>query len=260
MELLFYLIIAVVIVVNLLFWTIYLCMRRRWENTVIAKLLEKQGELKTEVDTLKSDNNELSSKVDYFIVEMESLRVTDREFRHQMEERDEKIKSLGEKYEELQGEEQRLNLARRELHESTCAASLESSAIGAVTVAEVDVNAGSVTITNSGDQEEDLGGFFVQRIVDDEDATNDFIFPSGYVLAGQSSVTIWNESSGATPNPSTDIVLEGDWLATGKSVVTCIVNTESKVIARATITEVPSSGGPTRMSKKIHSRESCVVM
>jgi len=270
------------------------------DQAVISKLLEKQSEFKAEIDTLKSDNNVLSSKVDHFqkrIVELDSLRVFDKEeFKHQLEERDARIKALMVKYEDLEseyetllgikialdmelaaynklleGEEQRLNLAtpekapterrrkraRRELDEST-RTSIESSASGAVSVAEVDTAAGSIVITNSSDQGEDLGGFYVHRIVDDEDAPNDFRFPSGYVLEAQSSVTIWNKSSGVAANPPTDFVLEGDWSSSGKSVVTCIINTESEVIARSTITEV-SSGGPTKIRKK-HSRESCLVM
>jgi len=269
---------------------------------VIAKLLEKQSEFKAEIDTLKSDNNVLSSKVDHFqkrIVELDSLRVFDKEeFKHQLEDRDAKILALQARYDDLEGEyqtllglkialdvelaaynkllegeEQRLNLqtpekcttgterrrkrARRHLEESS--AKVEITASGAVSVSEINVEGGSVVVTNSSDQDEALGGFYVHRTVDEADDENDFKFPSSFVLAPNASVTIWNKSSGVTAAPPNDYVLDGDWSSAGKSVVTAIINTESEVIARHTLTVTEATGAPSKIRKK-HSRESCVMM
>lgn len=249
------------------------------DRLVVSKLLEKQGNFKGDIDALKSDNNVLMSKVEHFqkrIVELDSLRSMDKEeFKHQLDGRDEKIRLLQLKYDDLQSEyetllgikialdmelaaynklleseEQRLNIQTpdgtktsssstrrsrkrgyKESHEES-RTSVESSATGNISVADTDACGKFVTITNTGSEEECLAGLIVHREVDGNDATNDFKFPSNYMLCAQQSVTIWSESHGIEPNPPTDLVLEGDWLAGGKSVVTTIVNSEAEVVAK----------------------------
>lgn len=78
------------------------------DRLMTSRLLEKQSGFKDEIDSLKSDNNVLSAKVEHFqkrILELDSLRVMDKEeFRRQLDERDEKIKGLQLKYEDLENE------------------------------------------------------------------------------------------------------------------------------------------------------------
>jgi len=243
----------------------------------LSKMMEKQGSFQGEVDALRSENNVWSSKAEMYqkrISELDSLRSIEKaDFRHQMIERDEKIKCLTLKFDELHGEyenllgikialdmelaaynklleseEQRLNIPTpdgkhmssgrrgrkrgREDEASREVPSVENSATGNVMVADTDVSGKFVAITNSGSEAESLSGLILHREVDGTDATNDFKFPSNYILAGQQSVTIWSESHGIEPNPPTDLVLEGDWLSGGKCVVTTIVNSEAEVVAK----------------------------
>jgi len=230
------------------------------------------------------------------ISELDGLRVTDREeFRSQLESSEQKLKLLQSRYSNLEseyetllgikialdmelsaynklleGEERRLNLAtpektqrrtRKRAHrdvEDLATTSCESTATGPLLIGDVDVAGKFVTVTNTGDGEEGVGGFFVHRAVDGKDATNDFKFPADHVVAPQQSVTIWSESQGVKANPPSEFVLDGDWLSGGTSVETSVVNTESEVIAKHVITtsEVQS---PQKIRKE-DSRESCVVM
>jgi len=267
------------------------------DRVVVSKLLEKQGDLKGEIDTLKSSNNVLSSKVERFqkrIVELDGLRVLDKEeFKNQLEESEEKLKVLQDRYDDLEaeyetlhgikialdmelaaynklleGEEQRLNLAtperrsRKRAHrepEESSKPSVEASATGVISIADVDSCGKFVTIINNGTEDEELSGYFVHRAVDGTDASNDFKFPSNYILPSQHSVTIWSESHGMKPNPPSEFVLEGDWLADGKSMATTIVNTESEVIAKYTVTVSEHHSHGQKRARKVK-RDSCVIM
>lgn len=78
------------------------------DRIMVSRLLEKQGGFKDEIDILKSDNNILSTKVEHFqkrILELDSLRAMDKdEFKHQLDDRDEKIKALQLKCDDLESE------------------------------------------------------------------------------------------------------------------------------------------------------------
>lgn len=270
------------------------------DRIVVSKLMEKQGDMRSEVDSLKTTNSMLSSKLEGFqkrITELDNLRVLDKEeFKKQLEQSQEKLVLLQGRYDELEveyetllgikialdmelaaynklleGEESRLNIQtperstqkkRKRFRESGDfgAPSVDSSATGSIAITEVNGSGKFVIITNLGTEDENLGGFYVHRVVDGADAENDFKFPSDYVLPSERSVTIWSESEGRTENPPDEYVLQGNWAHGGKCVETTIINTEADVIAKSllTMSESPSSGA--RKLRKEDGRESCVIM
>jgi len=267
------------------------------DHITVTKLLEKQEILRSEVDSLKSTNNVLTSKVETFqkrIAELDSLRVLDKEeFKSQLESSSEKLRLLQERYNDLEseyetllgikialdmellaynklleGEERRLNLttpektARKSRKRPFEAAksSCESTAVGPVQIVEVDATGKSVTLSNSGTEAEDVAGFFVHRAVDGKDASNDFKFPADTSLPPQESVTIWSASEGMKANPPTEFVLEGDWLSGGKLMETTVVNTESEVIAKHTLVNEDSSSQAGRKVRKEDSKDGCSLM
>jgi len=232
------------------------------------------------------------------ISELDGLRVLDREeFRSQLEASEEKLKLLQIRHSDLEseyetllgikialdmelsaynklleGEERRLNLTTpektprrarkrgfRDVGESS-STHCESSSTGSVAIGEVDPAGVFVTVTNSGIQEEGVGGFFVHQAVDGKDATNDFKFPADYNLPPQQSVTIWSESQGVKPNPPNEFVLDGDWLSGGTSLETTVVNTESEIIAKHTLTTTSEQTETSHKVRKEASKDSCIVM
>merc|ERR1712241_1201481 len=82
--------------------------------------------------------------------------------------------------------------------------SIDSSATGSIAITEVNDGGKFVVITNLGTENENLGGFFVHRVVDGSDAENDFKFPSDFILPSENSVTIWSEAEGRGENPPSD--------------------------------------------------------
>jgi len=231
------------------------------------------------------------------ISELDGLRALDREeFRSQLEASEEKLRLLQVRHSDLEteyetllgikialdmelsaynklleGEERRLNLTtpektpRRsrkrgfkdvgESASTTC----ESSATGSVAIGEVDPSGVFVTVANTGTGEESVGGFFVHQALDGEDSSNDFKFPADYVLPSQQTVTIWSENQGVKPNPPNEFVLEGNWMSGGTSLETSVVNTESEVVAKHTIT----TSAPVETSTKVRkqeSKDSCILM
>lgn len=231
------------------------------------------------------------------ISELDGLRILDREeFRSQLEASEEKLKLLQVRHSDLEteyetllgikialdmelsaynklleGEERRLNLATpektprrsrkrafKDVEEST-STTCESSASGSVAIGEVDPSGVFVTVANTGTGDEGVGGFFVHQALDGEDAINDFKFPADYVLPSQQTVTIWSENQGVKPNPPSEFVLEGNWLSGGASLETSVVNSDSEVVAKHTIT----TSAPIQTSTKVRkqeSKDSCIVM
>lgn len=275
------------------------------EQAAMSKLIEKQESLKSEVDTLRSTNNVISAKVESFqkrIAELDNLRVLDKEeFKSQLDARDEKLRALQERYNDLEqeyetllgikialdmelsaynklleGEERRLNLttpektarkSRKRPLQASQQPLVESTAVGAVQIVEVDANGRSVCLTNAGTSSEEVGGFFVHRSVDGcDDARTDFKFPADTSLPPHECVTIWSASEGVKPNPPTEYVLDnGDWLANGKVIETTIVNTESEVIAKHTLTNIDdttttTTGAGAKLRKVEDSKEGCNLM
>jgi len=183
----------------------------------------------------------------------------------------------------LEGEEQRLNIQTshesklsgsatrrgrkrgfRESEESCSKTSVDCSATGNVTVTDSDSCGKFVTITNNGPEDEDVSGYVVCRNVDGTDATNDFVFPSNFILCPQQTVTIWSESHGVKPNPPGEFVLEGDWLVGGNCISTSIVNGESKVVAQHKMTMLShDTDAPRKIRRRRrdgNERESCMLM
>merc|ERR1712180_9101 len=232
------------------------------------------------------------------VSELDGLRVLDREeFRSQLEASEEKLKLLQSRYSDLEseyetllgikialdmelsaynklleGEERRLNLTTpektprrarkrgfRDVGESS-STTCESTSTGAVAIGEVDPAGVFVTVTNSGLEEEGVGGFFVHQAVDGKDATNDFKFPADHILLPQQSVTIWSESQGVKPNPPNEFVLGGDWMSGGTSLETTVVNSESEIIAKHTLTTTTEQTETSHKVRKEASKDSCIVM
>jgi len=182
----------------------------------------------------------------------------------------------------LEGEEQRLNItpsssrsssftsasrgqkrSRTEFESTqTSMASQSNTASGHIQISDCDAEGKFVRVYNSSTEDEPLGGWVVQRTVDDGEAV-DYKFTPKFVLKGDSSVTVWASSSGAKHKPPTDLVAKGNW-GVGKSVVTEVVNSDGEVVAK--MTETPAVIEQTTSSRRRRlrrqgdeKRESCII-
>lgn len=277
------------------------------DRSHVTRLIERNNEIKTELDNLKSDYSVLEAKNTQLmkrITELESLRAMDKDdFKRQLQERDSRVTSLSDKIDDLEkeyetlygikialdmeiaayrklleGEEQRLHISsptatrsvsrrgtKRSRHEYEVQP-VESSSSGGVEIAESDTEGKFIKLHNKSETDEALGGWHVQRIVDDkEDDAVEYKFTPKFVLKAGHSVTIWSNSTGVKSKAPTDLVLRSvDW-PLGNSIVTSVINNESEIVAKHTLaTVVTEETGPTaRRSRKRRAgaeRESCAVM
>ncbi|XP_057303198.1 lamin-L(I)-like [Hydractinia symbiolongicarpus] len=168
----------------------------------------------------------------------------------------------------LEGEEQRLDIVSSQVTQSLSKSGkkrsrhecevqpVESSLSGGVEISECDTEGKFIKLHNKSETDEALGGWHVQRIVDNkEDDAVKYNFTPKFVLKAGHSVTIWSNSTGVKSKAPTDLVLRSvDW-PIGNSIVTSVINNESEIVAKHTFKTVTTegTGPPTRRSRKTRS-------
>jgi len=273
------------------------------EKSQFSKMLEKHALLTKELESLRSDYHLLEAKngsMSSRLSEIEKLRLLDQEdFKQQLEEKEIKIRSLNESLEHLEreyesllgikigldieisayrkmleGEEERLKIPtpqseRRASRRGTkrgredVPPEVENVAAGSVEVEECDVEGKYIKLKNTSENDEPLGGWFVQRVIDGkEEEAIEYRFTPKYVLKGGQSVTVWSHSSGVKQKTPTDLVLKNnDWL-TGTETVTNVINSEAEILAKHSmkIAVVEELSRRSRKRRTGGERESCSVM
>jgi len=146
-------------------------------------------------------------------------------------------------------------------------ATVENSSEGNIELTESDADGKFIKLFNKAEQDEALGGYYVQRVVNGRDDTAvEYKFTPKYVLKGGHSVTLWSTSSGVKQKAPTDLVLRnGENWPVGQSIVTSVINHEAEIVAKHTyVASVrDETSGPSRRSRKRRTggeRESCQIM
>lgn len=264
------------------------------KNSGVSKELEK---LRSDYNLMEAKNSQLMSRMS----EMENLRALDQEdFKRQMQEKEDRITELNASLENLEreyatllgikigldveisayrkmleGEEERLQIptpqserraSRRGTkrgREDDTPPEIENVAAGSIEIEECDVEGKYVKLKNTSENDEPLGGWFVQRVANgkDEEAI-EYRFTPKYVLKGGSSVTLWSQSAGVKQKAPTDLVLKtGDW-NNGLETTTSVINSEAEILAKHNmkVTYVEESTRKSRKRRTGSDRESCNVM
>ncbi|EDO37225.1 predicted protein [Nematostella vectensis] len=119
--------------------------------------------------------------------------------------------------------------ARTEETESTMTTT--TTAEGAIQFTEADPDGKYIKIYNSGEKDEALGGWTIQRQVGTEDPSV-YKFTPKYVLKSQSHVTVWSAQGGGTHKPPSDLVFKQlpSW-GSGNEARTALVNAGGEEMA-----------------------------
>lgn len=254
--------------------------------------------LKSDYALLESKYKQLQKRLS----EVENLRNLDKDdFKRQLQDREDQITKLKDDIEDLEkenenligikialdmeisayrklleGEEERLHIAspppiqrpgsRRGTKRGRTEAeppTVENTATGSIEISECDPEGRFIKIYNKSDNDEALGGWYVQRYADskDEEAI-EYKFTPKYVLKAQQTTTIWSSSTGVKHKPPTDLLAKNDW-PVGSSSTTSVINPESEIVAKHSMVLPPVTEQGTKKARRRRAgaeRESCAVM
>jgi len=263
------------------------------KHALMSKEMEK---LRSDYNLLEAKNGSMQSRVS----ELEKLRLLDQEdFKQQLDDKNDKIRVLNESLDNLEkeyetllgikigldieiaayrkmleGEEERLKIptpqsertvrrrGTKRGREEDSPPEVENVAAGNIEVEECDIEGKYIKLKNNSENDEPLGGWFIQRIIDGkEDEAVEYKFTPKYILKGGQSVTVWSQSAGVKHKAPTDMVMKGSDWNTGSEMITNIINAEAEILAKYTMKVV--SEGTYRRSRKRRTggeRESCALM
>ncbi|XP_029025036.1 lamin-B1 [Betta splendens] len=133
-----------------------------------------------------------------------------------------------------QGKRKRIDVEEQEAS-SSVSISHSASATGPVSIDEVDTDGKFISLHNSGDEDQAMGGYEIIKTIGSSTAA--YKFTPKYVLKAGHKVTVWASDAGVSSKPPTDLVWKNhpSW-GSGKDVHIVLSNPQGEEVAKRTTT------------------------
>ncbi|XP_002018626.2 lamin Dm0 [Drosophila persimilis] len=108
---------------------------------------------------------------------------------------------------------------------------VSASAKGNIEIKEIDPEGKFVKIFNKGNEEVAIGGWQLQRIVNESGPSNTYKFHRSVKIDANAYVTVWSVDSKASHEPPTNIVMKQQKWITGDNTKTILLNIDGETVA-----------------------------
>ncbi|XP_028661053.2 lamin-B1 [Erpetoichthys calabaricus] len=131
------------------------------------------------------------------------------------------------------GKRKRVDVEESEASSSSVRISHSASATGNICIEEIDIDGKYISLQNTSEQDQPMGGMEMIRTIGDISAV--YKFTPKYVLKAGQKVTIWASNAGVTANPPTDLLWKNQtsW-GTGENVKVTLKNSQGEEMAQRT--------------------------